>query len=110
VLTADVVLPAAALLFTELLLMGWVETKRWQDFRNPGSQGDGSFLGITDGFKGKGNGYPGVCQYKLDCSVESWRRFGCCLSGAQSQLRTCSLLTTSSWLTAHVLSNCRRSV
>jgi len=71
VLTADVVLPAAALLFTELLLMGWVETKRWQDFRNPGSQGDGSFLGITDGFKGKGNGYPGVCQYKLDCTVES---------------------------------------
>lgn len=51
--------PQPALLFTELLLMGWVETKRWQDFRNPGSQGDGSFLGITDGFKGKGNGYPG---------------------------------------------------
>ena len=32
-------LPAAALFFVELLLMGWVETKRWQDFRNPGSQG-----------------------------------------------------------------------
>ena len=30
---------AAALFFVELLLMGWVETKRWQDFRNPGSQG-----------------------------------------------------------------------
>lgn len=41
--------------------MGWVETKRWQDFRNPGSQGDGSFFGITDGFKGQGNGYPGQC-------------------------------------------------
>lgn len=32
-------LAAAALFFVELLLMGWVETKRWQDFRNPGSQG-----------------------------------------------------------------------
>jgi light-harvesting complex I chlorophyll a/b binding protein 5 len=52
-------IPQAALFFVELLLMGWVETKRWQDFRNPGSQGDGSFFGITDGFKGKGNGYPG---------------------------------------------------
>jgi hypothetical protein len=24
--------------------MGWVETKRWQDFRNPGSQGMGCLL------------------------------------------------------------------
>eukprot|EP00199_Chlamydomonas_sp_CCMP681_P005355 CAMPEP_0119105966 /NCGR_PEP_ID=MMETSP1180-20130426/3788_1 /TAXON_ID=3052 ORGANISM="Chlamydomonas cf sp, Strain CCMP681" /NCGR_SAMPLE_ID=MMETSP1180 /ASSEMBLY_ACC=CAM_ASM_000741 /LENGTH=248 /DNA_ID=CAMNT_0007091169 /DNA_START=16 /DNA_END=762 /DNA_ORIENTATION=+ len=47
------------LLFTEALLFGWVETKRLQDLRNPGSQGDGSFLGVTEGFKGKENGYPG---------------------------------------------------
>ncbi len=52
-------IPQPALLFTEFLLMGWVETKRWQDLRNPGSQGDGSFFGITEGFKGAGNGYPG---------------------------------------------------
>jgi hypothetical protein len=36
-----------------------VETKRFLDFKNPGSQGDGSFFGITDDFKGKENGYPG---------------------------------------------------
>jgi light-harvesting complex I chlorophyll a/b binding protein 5 len=47
------------LLAVELLLFGWVETKRWMDIRNPGSQGDGSFFGITDDFKGKENGYPG---------------------------------------------------
>jgi hypothetical protein len=29
------------------------------DYRNPGSQGDGSFFNITDDFKGNGNGYPG---------------------------------------------------
>nr|6QPH_4 Chain 4, Lhc4 [Dunaliella salina]6RHZ_4 Chain 4, Chlorophyll a-b binding protein, Lhca4 [Dunaliella salina]6SL5_4 Chain 4, Lhca4 [Dunaliella salina]6YXR_4 Chain 4, Lhca4 [Dunaliella salina] len=43
----------------EFLLFGWVETKRLYDLRNPGSQGDGSFLGITDGLKGTENGYPG---------------------------------------------------
>eukprot|EP00775_Hariotina_reticulata_P005979 gene5979-6218_t len=47
------------LLAVEFLLFGWVETKRWMDIRNPGSQGDGSFFGITDDFKGKENGYPG---------------------------------------------------
>lgn len=51
------------MIFTEALLFGWVETKRLQDLRNPGSQGDGSFLGITDGLKGKENGYPG--QWRL---------------------------------------------
>ncbi|CAL8465013.1 g4548 [Coccomyxa elongata] len=51
--------PFAALLFIQIILTGWVETKRWLDFRNPGSQGDGSFLGITDDFKPTGNGYPG---------------------------------------------------
>jgi light-harvesting complex I chlorophyll a/b binding protein 5 len=52
-------LPAGNLLAVELLLFGWVETKRFYDFRNPGSQGDGSFLGVTDGLKGRENGYPG---------------------------------------------------
>jgi len=50
--------PQPALLFTELLLMGWVETKRWLDFKNPGSQADGS-MGPGDGLKGQSNGYPG---------------------------------------------------
>ncbi|GIL55109.1 hypothetical protein Vafri_10722 [Volvox africanus] len=47
------------LLITQFYLMGWAETKRWYDFKNPGSQGDGSFLGFTDEFKGLENGYPG---------------------------------------------------
>lgn len=47
------------LLVTTFLLMGWAEGKRWADIKNPGSQGDGSFLGVTDDFKGKENGYPG---------------------------------------------------
>jgi light-harvesting complex I chlorophyll a/b binding protein 5 len=51
--------PLGSMLFTQILLTGWVEAKRWADFTNPGSQGDGSFLGITDGFKGQSNGYPG---------------------------------------------------
>jgi hypothetical protein len=52
-------IPLSALITVQLLLMGWVEGKRIQDFKNPGSQGDGSFMGITDGFKGVANGYPG---------------------------------------------------
>jgi light-harvesting complex I chlorophyll a/b binding protein 5 len=47
------------LLGVQFLLFAWVETKRFLDFKNPGSQGDGSFFGITDDFKGKENGYPG---------------------------------------------------
>jgi light-harvesting complex I chlorophyll a/b binding protein 5 len=41
------------LLFTQAILFHWVETKRGMDIRNPGSQGDGSFFGITDDFKPK---------------------------------------------------------
>ena len=52
-------LSAGSLIFTQLLLSGWVEGKRWADLKNPGSQGDGSFLGITSGFKPVSNGYPG---------------------------------------------------
>jgi hypothetical protein len=65
---------AGTLIFTELLLFGWVETKRLYDLRNPGSQGDGSFFGITDGFKGKENGYPGTEWRGLHMCVEckSW--------------------------------------
>eukprot|EP00878_Enallax_costatus_P000086 GHUV01000114.1.p1 GENE.GHUV01000114.1~~GHUV01000114.1.p1 ORF type:complete len:253 (+),score=67.69 GHUV01000114.1:66-824(+) len=47
------------LVATMFLLFHWVEQKRVMDFRNPGSQGDGSFFGITDDFKSKENGYPG---------------------------------------------------
>jgi len=47
------------LLMTQFLLCGWVESKRWLDFKNPGSQADGSFLGFKDELAGKENGYPG---------------------------------------------------
>jgi hypothetical protein len=47
---------AAAMLFVQFLLVGWVESKRWADLKNPGSQGDGSFLGVTDELKGQSNG------------------------------------------------------
>lgn len=51
--------PAAANIFVTLLLAGWVENKRWADMENPGSQGDGSFLGVTDPLKGVEPCYPG---------------------------------------------------
>jgi light-harvesting complex I chlorophyll a/b binding protein 5 len=50
---------AGTLLFTQAILFHWVETKRGMDLKNPGSQGDGSFFGITEEFKGKENAYPG---------------------------------------------------
>ena len=50
---------AAALLFIQIVLSAWAESKRFADFKNPGSQGDGSFFGITDDLKGVANGYPG---------------------------------------------------
>jgi hypothetical protein len=48
-----------ALLWVTIALSGFVEFKRLQDIRAPGSQGDGAFLGITDDFKGVSVGYPG---------------------------------------------------
>ena len=63
---------AAALLFVELLLAGWAESKRLADYNNPGSQGDGSFFGITDGLKGQDNGYPGqVPAFQVICAPSS---------------------------------------
>lgn len=53
---------AGPMLYVQLLLCGWAESKRWLDYKNPGSQGDGSFFGITEGFKGQSNGYPGTAQ------------------------------------------------
>eukprot|EP00882_Tetradesmus_deserticola_P000756 GHRQ01000826.1.p1 GENE.GHRQ01000826.1~~GHRQ01000826.1.p1 ORF type:complete len:243 (+),score=102.51 GHRQ01000826.1:72-800(+) len=48
------------LLAVQLFLCGFVEVKRWQDFRKPGSQAEpGSFLGFEGALKGQSNGYPG---------------------------------------------------
>lgn len=52
----------STLLISQLLLMGWAETKRYMDFKNPKSQGTpGSFLGAEAALGGTGeNGYPGM--------------------------------------------------
>ncbi|XP_074290828.1 photosystem I chlorophyll a/b-binding protein 5, chloroplastic-like [Silene latifolia] len=47
------------LLIVQLILMGFVETKRYMDFVNPGSQAEGPFFGIEAAFKGLEPGYPG---------------------------------------------------
>ncbi|MED6218728.1 Photosystem I chlorophyll a/b-binding protein 5, chloroplastic [Stylosanthes scabra] len=47
------------LLVVQLLLMGFVETKRYMDFVSPGSQAKASFFGIEDSFEGLEPGYPG---------------------------------------------------
>eukprot|EP00892_Ulva_mutabilis_P004848 jgi/Ulvmu1/2735/UM014_0192.1 len=52
-------IPFWALVMVQAILMGWAETMRIQDYKNPGSQGDGSFFGVTDGFTPVSNGYPG---------------------------------------------------
>jgi light-harvesting complex I chlorophyll a/b binding protein 5 len=52
-------IPFGTLMITQFIMFHWVETKRAYDFKNPGSQADGSFFGITTEFKGKEVGYPG---------------------------------------------------
>lgn len=48
------------LFIVQLILMGFVETKRYMDFTNPGSQArDGSFFGIEAALEGLEPGYPG---------------------------------------------------
>lgn len=52
---------AVTLTVVQTFLMGFVESKRYYDIINPGSQGvEGSFIGFEDGFKGTDAvGYPG---------------------------------------------------
>lgn len=48
------------LFFVEIVLMQFAELKRWQDYKNPGSQGKQYFLGLEQAFQGSGNpAYPG---------------------------------------------------
>lgn len=53
--------PADTLIALEIFAFNFVEIKRWQDFKKPGSQAEpGSFVGLEGLFKGTGeNGYPG---------------------------------------------------
>ena len=48
---------AASLLFIQIILTGWVETKRLMDFQKPGTQDN--WLGEGGQFKPMANGYPG---------------------------------------------------
>lgn len=52
---------ADTLIALEIFAFNFVEIKRWQDFKKPGSQAEpGSFVGLEGFFKGTGeNGYPG---------------------------------------------------
>lgn len=55
---------AGTLLAVQLLLMGWVESKRWVDFFKPKSQGEkGSFLGFESVLAGSGT--PGCAAHAL---------------------------------------------
>uniref|UniRef100_A0A7N0TPD0 Chlorophyll a-b binding protein, chloroplastic n=1 Tax=Kalanchoe fedtschenkoi TaxID=63787 RepID=A0A7N0TPD0_KALFE len=47
------------LLIVQLLLMGFVETKRYMDFLSPGSQAAAPFFGIEAALEGLEPGYPG---------------------------------------------------
>ncbi|KAL5558863.1 hypothetical protein UlMin_035074 [Ulmus minor] len=48
------------LFIIQLILMGFVETKRYMDFVSPGSQAqEGTFLGLEASFEGLEPGYPG---------------------------------------------------
>ncbi|KAG9450876.1 hypothetical protein H6P81_010841 [Aristolochia fimbriata] len=49
-----------ALFIVQLLLMGFVETKRYMDFKSPGSQAkEGTFFGLEAALEGLEPGYPG---------------------------------------------------
>ena len=48
---------AASLLFIQIVLTGWVESKRLMDFQKPGTQDN--WLGEGGQFKPMDNGYPG---------------------------------------------------
>ena len=47
--------------------MGWAETRRWMDIKNPGSQANHWFFGFEGNFTGSGSvGYPGQIHNPLD--------------------------------------------
>jgi light-harvesting complex I chlorophyll a/b binding protein 5 len=54
-------IPLSSLLVVQMILMHFVEIKRLEDFKKPGSQSEsGSFFGFESSFKGTGDpSYPG---------------------------------------------------
>jgi hypothetical protein len=66
-----------ALIGAQFVLTHFVEVKRWQDIRKPGSQAEpGTFLGFEGAFKGTGQvGYPGGPFDPLNLAGESPEKF-----------------------------------
>lgn len=61
-----------SLFFIEVILVQFAELRRWQDFRNPGSQGKQYFLGLEEVLKGSGNpSYPGQCTAR---QIDAYQR------------------------------------
>merc|ERR1712217_899588 len=55
-----------SIFYIEVILMQFAELKRWQDYRNPGSQGKQYFLGLEKALSGSGNpAYPGGPIFNL---------------------------------------------
>lgn len=76
VLTSISLCNAGTLLVVQFFLFGWVEGKRWMDYRKPGSQAEpGSFLGLEGAFKSQSNGYPGGLFF----DPLGFSRYCCCL-------------------------------
>ena len=70
---------AYSLFFIELLLFNFVELRRFQDYRKPGSMGKQYLLGLENGLKGSGDpAYPGApmlriypaAQLPIQCSCQ----------------------------------------
>ena len=88
-------LRAASLLFIQIILTGWVETKRLMDFRNPGTQDN--WLGEGGQFKPMDNGYPGggfFDPFGLSRgSKAQLRKYQVCLRFAPALHSCCASLT-----------------
>ena len=57
-------IPFTSLLMVQLFLCGFVEVKRYQDYKAPKSQAEpGTFLGLEASFAGVENGYPGGVSF-----------------------------------------------
>lgn len=65
-------IPFSTLLVVQFILYHFVEIKRLEDFKKPGSQAEpGSFFGFETAFKGTGeNGYPGGAFDPLNLSAD----------------------------------------
>ena len=66
--------PYATLFAIEVFLVGWAETRRLMDIRNPGSLADSWFLGLEGNFKGTGTaGYPGQVHNPMNMGKDNMR-------------------------------------